>query len=75
MNTEKQVTRTCDRIAVASKGHAVMSRQQPPRFFECASEGAETFPIMVWDDNSDNNLKILEGSKLGDDGSLNLPKF
>ena len=52
-----------------------MSQQQPPRFFERASEGAETFPIMVWDDNGDDNLKIPEGSKLGNDGCLNLPKF
>jgi hypothetical protein len=52
-----------------------MSRQQPPRFLERASEGAETFPIMVVDDNGDDNLKIPEGSKLGDDGGLNLPKF
>ena len=52
-----------------------MSRQQPPRFIERASEGAETFPIMVWDDDCNENLKIPKGSKLADDGSLNLPEF
>jgi len=51
-----------------------MSRQQPPRLLERASEGAETFPIVVGDDNGDDNLKIPEGSKLGDDDCLNLPK-
>ena len=74
MNTEKQVTSARYCIAVASKGDAIMNRQQLPRFMR-ASEGAETFPIMFWDDNCNKNLKIPEGSKLGDDGCLNLPEF
>jgi len=75
MNTEKQVTSARYRFADARKGDAVMGRQQQPRFLERASEGAETFSIVVRDDNGDNNLKIPEGSKLGNDGCLNLPKF
>ena len=75
MNTKKQVTSARNRVADASKGDAVMNQQQRPRFIERASEGAETFPIMVWDDNCNENLKIPEGSKLGDDGCLNLPEF
>jgi len=58
MNTEKQVTSARYRIAFASKGDTVMSRQQPPPFLERASEGAETSSIVVGDDNGDDNLKI-----------------
>ena len=59
MNTEKQVTSARNRVADASKGDAVMGRQQPPRFLERASEGAETFSIVVGDDYSDEYLNII----------------
>jgi hypothetical protein len=52
-----------------------MGRLQPTHFLQRASEGAETFSIVVGDDYSNDYLKIPEGSKLGDDGCLNLPKF
>jgi hypothetical protein len=75
VNTEKQVTSVRYWVIDAMKGDAIMGRQQPPHVLERALEGAETCAIVVGDDNSDDNLEIPEGSKLGNDGCLNLPKF
>ena len=74
MDPEEQVAGPCKSIANDWERDVVKSENAPSRCLQRTHTNFDTAPIVICDDNCNNQVEVAQGTKLSNDGRLHLPK-
>jgi hypothetical protein len=74
MDPKEQVAGPSNSIPIAWERDVIESGNAPSCCLQCTCKIFDTAPIMIWDDDCNDQLEVSQGTKLGNDGRLHLPK-
>jgi hypothetical protein len=74
VDPKEQVVDSRNSITNARERDVIESGNAPSRYLQRTGKNFDTAPIMIWDDDFNYQLKVAQGTKLGNDGRLHLPK-
>ncbi len=74
MDPKEQVVDPCNSIANDWERDIIKSENAPSCCLQRTHKIFDTAPIVIWDDDCNDQVEIAQGTKLSNDGRLNLPK-
>jgi hypothetical protein len=74
MDPEEQVASPCNSITNDWKRDIIKLENAPSRCLQRTHKIFDTAPIVIWDDDCNDQVEVAQGTKLSNDGRLHLPK-
>ena len=75
MDPKEQVAGSCNSITNAQEREVIKLGNAPSCCLQITGKYFDIALIMIWDDDCNYQLEVAQGTKLGNDGRLHLPKI